>query len=132
MKNIKNSLLYALIGLMIGSLMSIISMISIGHPIIVAPVELAGLLVMSALIGLLSAIFNIDRLPFWFALAVHFVLVGVIVFLTNYLMGGLFGAPLPLLLLYTVIYLVVWLILRLWWYLDAQRINAHIRKRHRP
>lgn len=131
MRIVKSGLRDALVGLMIGALMSMLVMIAIGHPVTVAPEELAGMLAMSSLIGLLSGLFKIEALPFWGALALHFVLVGAIVFATSSLLGGLFGAPLGLLGLYSVIYMVVWLLLRVWCVLDARRINARIKQRNR-
>lgn len=116
---------------MIGALVSMLTMASIGRPITVTPVQLIAMLVMSALIGIVSAIFDIEQLPFYVALSIHFVVVGGLVFGTSFLLKGLFGTPQSLLLLYIVIYIGVWLLLKFWWLLDAQRINRRIRRRNR-
>ena len=118
-------------GLLIGALMSMLTMIFIGHPIQVTPGDLSAMLIMSALIGFLSMLFNIENLPFKAALPIHFILTAVIVFVTNYLRKDLFSPIFRLFIIYIVIYAGVWLLLGIWQYLDVQRINSYIKKRQK-
>lgn len=129
MRYIKEGVAYALIGLLIGALMSMMTMIFIGHPITVAPRELSAMLIMSIFIGLISTIFNTEEIPFKFALPAHFVLTAAIVYGTNYLLDGLFGTTLNLSIIYISVYISVWVLLIIWWHLDTQIINYYIRKR---
>lgn len=131
MNDIKTILRQAGTGILIGALMSILVIILLGHPVTVTPAQAIAILAMSALIGLLSAIFDTESIKFYIALPIHFTLTAMIVFGTNQLLGGFMGSPLRLGLMYIVIYIGVWILLRVWWYLDAHRINVQLRKRNR-
>ena len=131
MDNFKTIIRHAGTGLLISALMSMLTMIFVSQSVItVSRFQLTAMLVMSALIGLLSFIFDIEKLPFYGAIPLHFVLTAIIVFGTNHLLHGLFGVPSHLGIIYIAIYIGVWFLLKIWWSLDVHRINTQIKKRN--
>lgn len=129
---LKESLKSAIIGMLIGSFICLLAIATLGQSITITRTNIISNLIMSALIGLLSMIFDSDRLPFLPALAIHYLGVLLLVGGTAWLNGkwavlsqhvGLFIG------MVTLIYIFVWLGLQVMMVIDVRRINQGIRKR---
>ena len=96
------------------------------------PRTIAGLFVMSALIGMLALIFDNESLSLPVAYSLHFIGTFAIVIGTNYLMGWQFlvGSALPnFLIAFLIIYVLIWLALYLSWQITARKMNHVLKKR---
>lgn len=93
----------------------------------------ASILLMSILIGLLSLIFQSERLPFALELSIHFILTLAIVALTvSYNGWSKFILRSPLFwVIFLLVYLVIWLVVYLNLFLNVQEINGQLKKKDR-
>lgn len=128
---IKKIMRHISIGVLIGSFIFLLMLLTQMKPVTVTPEDIIRVFVMSALIGVLSMIFSIERLNFFVAILIHYVGVVLIVGLSNNIIDML-GNPFVYLIEITVIYVVVWIILRISTGLDVRSINNALkRKRQR-
>ena len=128
---IKKIMRHISIGVLIGSFIFLLMLLTQMKPVTVTPEDIIRVFVMSALIGVLSMIFSIERLNFFVAILIHYVGVVLIVGLSNNIIDML-GNPFVYLIEITVIYVVVWIILRISTGLNVRSINnAFKRKRQR-
>ncbi|MDF7637727.1 DUF3021 domain-containing protein [Leuconostocaceae bacterium ESL0958] len=87
--------------------------------------KILSILVMSALIGLWSSIFDFDWLPFLPLLFLHFVGTAIIVGVTGWL-TNCFGSKISdpsMWIIFITIYLVVWCVLQLYQEQEVRKIN---------
>lgn len=128
---IKKIMRHISIGVLIGSFIFLLMLLTQMKPVTVTPEDIIRVFVMSALIGVLSMIFSIERLNFFVAILIHYVGVILIVGLSNNITDML-GNPFVYLTEITVIYVVVWIILRISTGLNVRSINNALkRKRQR-
>ncbi|MCZ2493298.1 hypothetical protein LABALGNA3A7_13740 [Dellaglioa algida] len=128
---IKKIMRHISIGVLIGSFIFLLMLLTQMKPVTVTPEDIIRVFVMSALIGVLSMIFSIERLNFFVAILIHYVGVILIVGLSNNIIDML-GNPFVYLIEITVIYVVVWIILRISTGLNVRSINNALkRKRQR-
>ena len=128
---IKKIMRHISIGVLIGSFIFLLMLLTQMKPVTVTPEDIIRVFVMSALIGVLSMIFSIERLNFFVAILIHYVGVVLIVGLSNKIIVML-GNPFVYLIEITVIYVVVWIILRISTGLNVRSINNALkRKRQR-
>lgn len=128
---IKKIMRHISIGVLIGSFIFLLMLLTQMKPVTVTPEDIIRVFVMSALIGVLSMIFSIERLNFFVAILIHYVGVVLIVGLSNNIIDML-GNPFVYLIEITVIYVVVWIILRISTGLNVRSINNALkRKRQR-
>lgn len=128
---IKKIMRHISIGVLIGSFIFLLMLLTQMKPVTVTPEDIIRVFVMSALIGVLSMIFSIERLNFFVAILIHYVGVVLIVGLSNNIIDML-GNPFVYLTEITVIYVVVWIILRISTGLNVRSINNALkRKRQR-
>lgn len=128
---IKKIMRHISIGVLIGSFIFLLMLLTQMKPVTVTPEDIIRVFVMSALIGVLSMIFSIERLNFFVAILIHYVGVILIVGLSNNIIDML-GNPFVYLTEITVIYVVVWIILRISTGLNVRSINNALkRKRQR-
>lgn len=129
---LKESLKSAIIGMLIGSFVFLLVVATFGQSVTITRTNILSNLVMSALIGLLSMIFDSDRLAFLPALVIHYLGVLLLVGGTAWLNGkwALLAQHVgPFIGMVTVIYGCVWLGLQVMMVIDVRRINQGIRKR---
>ena len=132
MKIIKDLITASVIGMMIGAtvyLGALMLHVQLTPP---TPRTIAGLFVMSALIGMLALIFDNESLSLPVAYSLHFIGTFAIVIGTNYLMGWQFlvGSALPnFLIAFLIIYVLIWLALYLSWQVTARKMNHVLKKR---
>ncbi|MCZ2491171.1 DUF3021 domain-containing protein [Dellaglioa carnosa] len=128
---IKKIMRHISIGVLIGSFIFLLMLLTQMKPVTVTPEDIIRVFVMSVLIGVLSMIFSIERLNFFVAILIHYVGVILIVGLSNNIIDML-GNPFIYLTEITVIYVVVWIILRISTGLNVRSINNALkRKRQR-
>lgn len=128
---IKKIMRHISIGVLIGSFIFLLMLLTQMKPVTVTPEDIIRVFVMSALIGVLSMIFSIERLNFFVAILIHYVGVILIVGFSNNITDML-GNPFVYLIEITVIYVVVWIILRISTGLNVRSINNALkRKRQR-
>lgn len=132
MKAIKTLIVYAMYGIMVGATMYLLVMMTGVHVFSVTPVNIVALFVLSGLIGLLSRLFDGDRLSFIQQLSIHFVATFVLVVAVNAVMHWHFlstGTWLRFGLIFLAVYFIVWL----GWYvqtrLTADSMNAQLQAR---
>ena len=128
---IKKMMRHISIGVLIGSFIFLLMLLTQMKPVTVTPEDIIRVFVMSALIGVLSMIFSIERLNFFVAILIHYVGVMLIVGLSNNIIDML-GNPFVYLTEITVIYVIAWIILRISTGLNVRSINNALkRKRQR-
>lgn len=132
MKIIKTLIVYAMYGIMVGATMYLLVMMTGVHVFSVTPVNIVALFVLSGLIGLLSRLFDGDRLSFIQQLSIHFVATFVLVVAVNAVMHWHFLSTdtwVRFGLIFLAVYFVVWL----GWYvqtrLTADSMNAQLQAR---
>ncbi|MDK1726823.1 DUF3021 domain-containing protein [Dellaglioa algida] len=125
---IKKIMRHISIGVLIGSFIFLLMLLTQMKPVTVTPEDIIRVFVMSALIGVLSMIFSIERLNFFVAILIHYVGVILIVGLSNNIIDML-GNPFVYLTEITVIYVVVWIILRISTGLNVRSINNALKRK---
>ena len=125
---IKKIMRHISIGVLIGSFIFLLMLLTQMKPVTVTPEDIIRVFVMSALIGVLSMIFSIERLNFFVAILIHYVGVILIVGLSNNIIDML-GNPFVYLIEITVIYVVVWVILRISTGLNVRSINNALKRK---
>lgn len=125
---IKKIMRHISIGVLIGSFIFLLMLLTQMKPVTVTPEDIIRVFVMSALIGVLSMIFSIERLNFFVAILIHYVGVILIVGLSNNIIDML-GNPFVYLIEITVIYVVVWIILRISTGLNVRSINNALKRK---
>lgn len=125
---IKKIMRHISIGVLIGSFIFLLMLLTQMKPVTVTPEDIIRVFVMSALIGVLSMIFSIERLNFFVAILIHYVGVVLIVGLSNNIIDML-GNPFVYLTEITVIYVVVWIILRISTGLNVRSINNALKRK---
>ena len=125
---IKKIMRHISIGVLIGSFIFLLMLLTQMKPVTVTPEDIIRVFVMSALIGVLSMIFSIERLNFFVAILIHYVGVILIVGLSNNIIDML-GNPFIYLTEITVIYVVVWIILRISTGLNVRSINNALKRK---
>lgn len=125
---IKKIMRHISIGVLIGSFIFLLMLLTQMKPVTVTPEDIIRVFVMSALIGVLSMIFSIERLNFFVAILIHYVGVVLIVGLSNNIIDML-GNPFVYLIEITVIYVVVWIILRISTGLNVRSINNALKRK---
>ncbi|MFK5279311.1 DUF3021 domain-containing protein, partial [Lacticaseibacillus paracasei] len=87
---------------------------------------------MSAVIGILSSIFDLDWLSLPVAYGTHFISTFLVVLATNYLMGWQFligSALTSFIISFIVIYAFIWIALYLSWRVTARKMTRILKKR---
>ncbi|CAM2840708.1 DUF3021 family protein [Dellaglioa algida] len=125
---IKKIMRHISIGVLIGSFIFLLMLLTQMKPVTVTPEDIIRVFVMSALIGVLSMIFSIERLNFFVAILIHYVGVILIVGLSNNIIDML-GNPFVYLTEITVIYVIVWIILRISTGLNVRSINNALKRK---
>lgn len=125
---IKKIMRHISIGVLIGSFIFLLMLLTQMKPVTVTPEDIIRVFVMSALIGVLSMIFSIERLNFFVAILIHYVGVILIVGFSNNITDML-GNPFVYLIEITVIYVVVWIILRISTGLNVRSINNALKRK---
>ncbi|MDK1728464.1 DUF3021 domain-containing protein [Dellaglioa algida] len=125
---IKKIMRHISIGVLIGSFIFLLMLLTQMKPVTVTPEDIIRVFVMSALIGVLSMIFSIERLNFFVAILIHYVGVILIVGFSNNITDML-GNPFVYLIEITVIYVVVWIILRISTGLNVRSINNALQRK---
>lgn len=125
---IKKIMRHISIGVLIGSFIFLLMLLTQMKPVTVTPEDIIRVFVMSALIGVLSMIFSIERLNFFVAILIHYVGVILIVGLSNNITDML-GNPFVYLTEITVIYVIVWIILRISTGLNVRSINNALKRK---
>lgn len=125
---IKKIMHHISIGVLIGSFIFLLMLLTQMKPVTVTPEDIIRVFVMSALIGVLSMIFSIERLNFFVAILIHYVGVILIVGLSNNIIDML-GNPFVYLTEITVIYVIVWIILRISTGLNVRSINNALKRK---
>ncbi|AVK63947.1 hypothetical protein C5Z26_07420 [Lactobacillus sp. CBA3606] len=129
---LKESLKSAGIGILIGSFTFLVVIMSLSPTINITRANILSNWVMSALIGLLSMIFDSEKMPFALALVSHYGGVLLLVGLTgvyNGLWPIFIAHPVRYLLSVTLIYGLVWLGLQISNRIDVRRMNERLAKR---
>lgn len=125
---IKKIMRHISIGVLIGSFIFLLMLLTQMKPVTVTPEDIIRVFVMSALIGVLSMIFSIERLNFFVAILIHYVGVILIVGFSNNITDML-GNPFVYLIEITVIYVVVWIVLRISTGLNVRSINNALKRK---
>ena len=123
MRIAKQLLTEAVIGIMIGATVYLTTLMLHLDTINPTPRSIAGLFIMSAVIGILSSIFDLDWLSLPVAYGTHFISTFLVVLATNYLMGWQF------LISFIVIYAFIWIALYLSWRVTARKMTRILKKR---
>lgn len=129
---LKKSLKSMGIGLLIGSFTFLGVIMCLSPAIEITRANILSNWIMSALIGLLSMIFDSEKISFTWALLIHYCGVLLLVGLTgsyNGLWPLLMAHPLRHLLGVTLIYSLVWLGLQISNWIDVRRINEKLARR---
>ncbi|KRM23779.1 DUF3021 domain-containing protein [Latilactobacillus graminis] len=129
---LKKSLKSAGIGLLIGSLTFLAVVMSLGPTITITRANILSNWVMSALIGILSMIFESEKTPFILALVAHYCGVLLLVGIAGAYNGWLsifIAHPVRHLSFVTLIYGLVWLGLQISNWIDVRRMNERLAKR---
>lgn len=134
MKFAKELLTDSVLGIMIGATIYLTAFL-LHFPVIApTPRSIGGLFLMSAVIGMLTLIFNNEILTAPITYGLHFLATLLVVFGVNSLMGWHFLIGTSLLtffLSFLVIYGLVWLGLYVSWQMTAQKMNHVLRARQR-
>jgi len=134
MQTIKNILSDALIGVMIGSTIFLLT-IAVGlTAATTTPKLIVGIFIMSGSIGALTQIIAGNWLPFPAGIALHFVLTMLVVAATNFVFewGWLNGHTIVnFVVTFVVIYALVWLGVYGHSWLTARQMNHRLRDRNR-
>ncbi|KRK45840.1 DUF3021 domain-containing protein [Dellaglioa algida] len=125
---IKKIMRHISIGVLIGSFIFLLMLLTQMKPVTVTPEDIIRVFVMSALIGVLSMIFSIERLNFFVAILIHYVGVILIVGFSNNITDML-GNPFVYLTEITVIYVIAWIILRVSTGLNVRSINNALQRK---
>lgn len=129
---LKESLKSAGIGLLIGSFTFLVVIMTLNSTIIITRANILSNWVMSALIGILSMVFDSDKIPFSWALFSHYCGVLLLVGFTgvyNGLWPIFIAHPVRHLLFVTLVYVLVWLGLQISNRIDVRRMNERLAKR---
>lgn len=118
------------IGLLIGSFIFLLILLIQMKPVVVTPEDIIRVLVMSALIGLLSMIFSIERLNFFIALLIHYLGVVLIVGVSDNV-TDLLGNPVSYFAEITGIYVITWVILHVLTALNVRSINNALKQKRK-
>ncbi|EKQ24346.1 DUF3021 domain-containing protein [Lacticaseibacillus paracasei] len=132
MRIAKQLLTEAVIGIMIGATIYLTTLMLHLDTINPTPRSIAGLFIMSAVIGILSSIFDLDWLSLPVAYGTHFISTFLIVLATNYLMGWQFligSALTSFIISFIVIYAFIWIALYLSWRVTARKMTRILKKR---
>ncbi|GAP02867.1 hypothetical protein FPFC_030470 [Fructobacillus pseudoficulneus] len=126
-------LLKAITGLEYGSLTYLLVLLFFGGGIVIRSQDIVAILVMSAAIGILGLLFNIDRLSYLLALVLHLLGTMVLVSLTEYWTDAFHGnlANYRFWLLFFSCYVVVWIVIKTKQVLQIEKINTALSKRNR-
>lgn len=125
---------HAVIGLLIGSFVFLVALLMVGHPVQVSATNIISNFGLSLLIGILSMIFDSERLNFSVALFVHYIGVLLLVGMTATYNGGqllIQHHPVRFVGEVTIIYGLIWIGLQVMTVIDAKRINQRIKDRKR-
>ena len=122
MRIAKQLLTEAVIGIMIGATVYLTTLMLHLDTINPTPRSIAGLFIMSAVIGILSSIFDLDWLSLPVAYGTHFISTFLVVLATNYLMGCF-------IISFIVIYAFIWIALYLSWRVTARKMTRILKKR---
>lgn len=129
---LKESLKSAGIGLLIGSFTFLVVIMSLNSTVTITRANILSNWVMSALIGIISMIFDSEKIPFAWALFSHYCGVLLLVGLTG-IYNGLWPIfidhPVRHVLFVTLIYALVWLGLQISNWIDVRRMNEKLAKR---
>lgn len=126
-------LLKAITGLEYGSLTYLLVLLFFGGGIVIRSQDIVAILVMSAAIGILGLLFNIDRLSYLLALVLHLLGTMVLVSLTEYWTDAFHDnlANYRFWLLFFSCYVVVWIVIKTKQVLQIEKINTALSKRNR-
>lgn len=134
MQILKKAVIEVWFGIMVGTTVYLAALMF--HAITIHPTtqNIASIFLMSGLIGLLSFLFQIDRLPFVLILGIHCLGTFFIVVVFNYLFHWDFLSNynlFPFLLDFIIIYLIIWIGLYIYWWLTAKKINMKLKERRK-
>lgn len=128
---LKKLIRHAVGGLLIGALTYLVLIVIAGKSIYVMPLMVVNVLLLSLLIGILSMIFDIERLNFTSALSIHYFGVLLLVSLMDILnyWSRYFDLHIGELIIgTTLVYIVIWLGLHLMSVINIRQINERIKK----
>ncbi|MFC3932206.1 DUF3021 domain-containing protein [Streptococcus dentapri] len=127
--NIGKPLTYAVIGAGFGSITYIISLLIQGVET-QSVVQIANVLWISAVIGLVTMIYEYDRPALLWQILLHFISVYALVTFMNYLNDGfLTPLSLPVLMHFSLIYFVIWFAVYVMFYRRVEKINRNLQER---
>ncbi|MHA3066781.1 DUF3021 domain-containing protein [Lacticaseibacillus saniviri] len=134
MQTIKALIMNAFTGIVIGSTVFLGTIIFGLTTTMPTPMTALGIVIMSALIGVLNDIVTSNRLPYPVLIGIHFISTMLIVIAADFLLhwGWLEHTSLvAFIVTFTIIYGLVWLGVYLHSWLTTRRLNQRLRERSR-
>ncbi|MHC9531859.1 DUF3021 family protein [Dellaglioa sp. BT-FLS60] len=125
---IKSIMRHMSAGLLLGSFVYLLFLLIRMKPVVMTPKDIITTLIISALIGILSMIFDSERLNYWVALVIHYLGVILIVGLSTNI-TVILGSPVVFVIEITVMYIIVWLMLHIATVLNIRSINNELKRK---